>query len=56
MGPTEVTATLGELGCIHLGPEGLIEQHGFVVDARDNTLRTLPSRNATGRCWPTSSR
>ena len=37
MGPREVTATLGEKGCIHLGPEGLIEQPGFAVEARDTT-------------------
>lgn len=37
MGPAEVTATLGEQGCIHLGSEGLIEQPGFAVDARDTT-------------------
>lgn len=37
MGPKEVTATLGERGCVHLGPEGLIEQPGFAVDARDTT-------------------
>lgn len=37
MGPKEVTATLGDRGCIHLGPDGLLEEPGFPVDARDTT-------------------
>lgn len=37
MGPTHVTATLGERGCLHRGPDGVIEQRGFRVETRDTT-------------------